>query len=161
MASDDGNKKDWREIDQMRVRGNRPASNKSKSGLEKRADALASKEARNDLEKLFAGGKLTMAKADRLKAIREARSTPAYYEKMSEYIREFGIPLDWETQRLFLDHRDNKVVVQLLEQLQKTAGTMPLDQQSLLVQKLKVMEVASFDPDLVKRIRELKSFLHS
>jgi len=161
MASDDENRKSWREIDQMRVRGDRSVSNKPKSGLEKRADALASKEARSDLEKLFAGGKLTMAKADGLKGIREARATPKYYEKMNEYIKEFGLPLDWETQQLFLDHKDSAVVVQLLDQLQKTAGKLPLDQQSLLVQKLKVMEVSSFDPDLVKRIRELKSFLHS
>ncbi len=153
--SDD--KKSWRELDQMRDRGVR--SERKKSHLEARAEKLASKAAKQELEQLFSGSKISKEKSKKIEAIRAARGTAQYYELISAYCNEYGLPHEWDAQILVLDHKDKKLVLELLDQLKVSAPKQNMDSQRLLIQKLKVMEVSSFDPDLIQKIRELKEAL--
>lgn len=156
--SDDG-KKSWREIDAARIRGGTSKTPRPQSPMEQRAQAMASKAAKQDLEKLFSGSKLNKEKSARLQDIRTARGTSAYYDKIKKYCEDFGLPMEWEAQLLVLDHKDTSLVMALLDELKKTAGLQDLDQQKLLAQKLSTMEQSTFDSQLVAKIRELKAQL--
>jgi len=137
MASDD--KKNWQRND--------------------RADERAAKAAKGELEKLFSNSKVSKDKKAKLEAIRAKRGTPDYYKLIAGYCEEFGLPHEWDAQVLVLDHKDTSLVIQLLEQLKATGPKLQIEQQKLLIQKLKVMEVSTFDSQLIHKIKEVKAAL--
>lgn len=149
--------KNWRDIDLARDRGNK--KEKKKSALEERAEKLASKEAKRELEKLFKGSALNKEKASELERIRSLRGTADYYPAMDAYLEKFGLPREWEAQILFLDHKNSKTVIEILDEILGSIPNIDLERQQILGQKLKVMELSTFDRDLVHKIRELKSAL--
>jgi len=155
VAADD--KKSWREVDQSKNRSQK--SDRRKSGLELRAEQMASKTAKSELEKLFSNSKVSKDKKLKLDLIRSKRGTSDYYNLIGDYCTEFGLPHDWEAQLLVLDHKDNNLVLELLAQLISTGPKLDIEQQKLLVQKLKVMEVSTFDPKLIDKIKEVKGAL--
>lgn len=132
---------------------------KSLSKNEERAQKLASKAAKAELNSLFSNSKLSKEKASRLEEIQAQRGKPAYYQKLDDYYRDYGLPLEWDLQLLFLDHRNKQIVVEVLQSFLKTASTMDLSKQDLLASKLNVMEVSTFDPDVSAAIRLVKSSL--
>lgn len=132
---------------------------KAVSKLEERAQNLASKAAKAELNALFSNSKISKEKAEKIKAIQALRGKPDYYPKLSEFYRDYGVPLEWDLQMLFLDHRDKKIVIDVLRQLAKTAPTAEMAKQDLLGTKLNVMEVSCFDPELAAEIRALKKAL--
>ena len=148
-------KKSWKELDQMKDRGVR--SERKKSSLELRAEKMASKAAKQELEKVFSSGKISKEKAARLEEIKSKRGSPDFYILIQKYCDDFGLPTEWDAQLIVLDHRDKKLVMALLEELKKTAPKEDLDRQKLIIQKLKVMEVSSFDPELISKIAEVKA----
>ena len=104
--SDDGEKKSWSEIDQARIRGQKIERTVSKK--EQFAQKRASSAAKKELEKLFSGSKIDKEKQTRLDELKELRGKPAYYEGLTKYFNDYGVPLEWDIQMLFLDHRDVK-----------------------------------------------------
>ena len=157
--SDDREKKSWREIDQMRDRGLGPKSPKKVSAAEARAQKMASKSARSELDKLFGPKGLSAEKARQLEDIMAVRGKPAFYEKLTGFFQAYGCPRDWDLQLLFLDHRDSRIVIEVLREMQKTAPLEKLEKQDFLAQKLRVMAVSTFDSDLVKEIESLQRAL--
>jgi len=155
VASDD--KKGWREVDQSRTRNDK--TDRKKTGLEQRADQMASKAAKHELEKLFSNSKVSKDKQAKLEIIRSKRGTADYYQLIASYCEDFGLPHEWDAQILVLDHKDAGLVVQLLEQLKNTGPKLDIEQQKLLIQKLKVMEVSTFDAKTIEKIKEVKSAL--
>lgn len=141
----------------MRDRGIR--TERKKSSLEQRAEKLASKSAKQELEKLFSQGKMSKEKSARLEAIRQKRGSLEFYSLIQKYCEDFGLPREWDAQILVLDHRDKNLVMAQIEELRKTAPLENLERQKLIIQKLKVMEVSSFDPELISKIRDLKAAL--
>lgn len=154
----DDHKKSWREIDQRRDRGFQKTPKKV-GPLEARAQKLASKEAKSELEKLFSTGKVAKEKSNFLEELKNLRGKPDYYTRMSENFEKNGVPLDWELQSLYLDHRDPRIVMAVLAELKKTAPTSDLQKQDLLAAKLKVMALSVFDRDLLAAIKDLQSAL--
>lgn len=134
--------------------------NKSKlARLTARAEKLNSQAAKSDLEKLFSESPLNKEKAAKIAEIKSLRGKADFYPKMNEYWEKFGVPLEWEVQQLFLDHRDVKIVREILAELKKTAPTMDLQKQEMLSAKLNVMELSTFDSGVVGDIREIKKSL--
>lgn len=150
----DERKRSWREIDQAKIRGVK--AEKSLSKDEVRAQKLAARDAKAGLDALFANSKLTQDKVAALEAIKSFRGKPEYIVKMNDYLSEYGIPLEWDAQLLFLDHRDSKVVIEVLDQLKKTAPKESLSRQDVLGQKLKVMMLSTFDGRIIDKIKELQ-----
>lgn len=151
-----GDKPSWREIDQSRDRAG-VKKPKAKSQLEQRAEKLASKEALKELDQLFSNSKPSKEKKRAFEEIKSKRGTPDYYLGMNAYVEKFGYPVDWEVQFLFLDHNKADFLIPYLEDLKTKAGQLPLDRQKLLIQKLKVMLLSTFDPDLAAKIKELQN----
>lgn len=154
---DRDSKKSWKELDLMRDRGVK--TERKKGAMELRAEALASKAAKKELEQLFSNSKVSKEKKARLEEIRSLRGKPEFYEKISKYCEEFGIPVEWDAQILALDHRDQNLVFKVLEQLEVTAPKENMEMQKLILQKLKVMEVSTFDPQMIDRLQKVKAKL--
>lgn len=128
---------------------------------EARAKSKAAREAKSELEKLFSGSKVSQSQKSEREAIQAARGTPRYFELLTESFEKKGVPLDWDLKMLFLDHRDPKIVVQVLKELQKTAPLEGLAKQGLLAARLKVLALSTFDPELTDEIRKLQKALMS
>jgi hypothetical protein len=156
--SDDHGKKSWKEIDQMRDRGG-PKPPRKVSANEARAQKLASKAALANLDKLFSPKGLSPERARQLDEMMALRGKPGFYEKMTDFFAANGCPRDWDLQLLFLDHRDPRIVIEVLKELQKTAPLEKLEKQDFLAQKLRVLAVSTFDSDLVKEIESLQRAL--
>ncbi len=155
--SDEREKKSWREIDQARIRGIKTERTISKA--DQREQKLASSLAKKQLESLFSGSKLSKDKAQKIEEIKSLRGKPAFYEKLTEYYKAFGTPLEWDAQIFFLDHKDTGILIEILSSLLKTAPLEPLQRQETLASKLKVMELTVFDSKLIEKIQELKKAL--
>jgi hypothetical protein len=152
--SDEREKKSWREIDAARDRSVR--TSKSVSKAETREQKVATSAAKKQLDALFSSSPLSKEKAARLDEIQKLRGKPAYYEKMTAYYQEFGLPQEWEAQLIFLDHRDKKITCEVLEELKKTAPRENLSRQDVLGTKLKVMALSTFDNQLLDKIKEVQ-----
>ena len=153
--SDDYEKKSWKELDSMRDRGGQKTPkkvSKKEQFVQKRVSAAARKE----LDKLFSGGKLSKEKSKHLEMIKELRGKPQYYEEMTKYFEKYGAPLEWDVQMLFVDHRDSKIVIAVLNEMIRTAPRENLDRQKTLAAKLRVMVLSTFDPDISDKIQELQ-----
>lgn len=155
--SDDDHKRSWRELDQARDRGIKIS--KSVSKKEERENKTATHQAKQQLEKLFSNSPLSKEKLSKVQEIQSLRGKPGYYDKMTSYISEYGIPLEWDAQLLFIDHRDSNIVVQVLDQLKRTAPRESITKQDVLVQKLKVLALSTFDSKLLDKIKELQQSL--
>lgn len=127
--------------------------------MEQRADKMASKAARSDLESLFSQSKVSKEKQAAIDELKILRGKPEYYKRMTELYEKWGTPLDWEMQLLFLDHRDVKIVCEILGVLKKTAPTMDIKKQDLLAAKLRTMALSTFDSVLLKEIEEIQKAL--
>jgi hypothetical protein len=149
--------KDWKEIDQARVRGQK--IERKKSAFEQRAEKKSSREAKAQLEKLFKSSPLSQEKQGRVDAIRALQGSAQFNQEIKKFIEENGLPKDWATLSLFLDHTDSQYVSWMLTELMGPVTRLEWREQELLLQKLKVLEMASFDRDLVNKIRELKKVL--
>ncbi|MGA0162915.1 MAG: hypothetical protein ACO3LE_01515 [Bdellovibrionota bacterium] len=149
--------KDWKEIDQARIRGQK--TERKKSALELRAEKKASSEAKAQLEKLFQESPLSKEKQARVNSIRALQGKSSFNLEIEKYIQEFGLPRDWPTLSLFLDHSGPQYLVQILTELSGFLDRFGLSEQEMLLQKLKVLELSTFDRDLVNKIRELKKLL--
>jgi hypothetical protein len=155
--SDDKETKSWKERDLMRDRGQKFEHKSSKR--EEFAQKRASTAAKKDLEKLFSGSKVNKEKSKRLEQIKLLRGKPDYYAELTKFFEEYGAPLELEIQLLFLDHRDSNIVIQVIEEMKTTSAREPIEKQKTLLSKLKVMEISTFDSNLIDKIAELKKTL--
>ncbi|MBN8554498.1 MAG: hypothetical protein J0L93_03555 [Deltaproteobacteria bacterium] len=154
--SDEREKKSWAEIDSARNRGVK--ATKSVSKADAREQKLASSAAKKKLEALFSSSPLSKEKAAKLNEIHKLRLSDRnqYYQKMSEYLKDYGTPREWDAQLFFLDHRDVNVVCEILDELKKTAPRENLSRQDVLGSKLKVMSLSTFDSKLLDKIKEVQ-----
>lgn len=155
--SDDRGKRSWSEIDRARIRGIKLENKASKA--EVREQKVAASAAKKKLESLFSRSKVSKEKSDRLEIIKSARGKPEFYEHLTSYFKDFGCPLEFEVQMLFLDHRDKAILLDLLSELKNRAPKFDLSQQDLLHSKLKVMALATFDPVLSRAISDVQKVM--
>jgi hypothetical protein len=152
--SDDREKRSWSELDRARDRGIKIEKKQSKAETrEKKVEAAAAKK---QLEALFSGSKVSKEKSKRLEAIKGSRGKPEFYEKLNAYFKEFGVPLEFDVQMIFLDHKDKTILIELLSELVRVGPKLDLSKQDLLNSKLKVMALSVFDPDISQKIVELQ-----
>lgn len=152
--SDEREKRNWSEIDHARIRGIKFEKKTSKSEL--REQKVAASAAKKELENLFSGSKVSKEKAQRIEEIKALRGKPEFYKKMSEYFDTFGCPLEFDVQIFFLDHRDSKIVLEVLGELAKSAMKLDLSKQDMLSSKLRAMSLSTFDPKILDQIESIQ-----
>ncbi len=135
----------WREIDRLRDRSpHTRRRERSESSLEK---ALRSKWLKEkylkEVEKLFSGKKGSEEHAKLLKAIHRSYGTSRFNRVVRRYIEEFGLPEDWGTLILLLDHKDPEIVCKALEALKDLYPQKGLVEKQGFVSKARVLAMTA------------------
>jgi hypothetical protein len=126
---DDREKLSWREIDQRRDRS-RHYSSEGKSFKERtlRSD-WAKKQHLREAEKFFQGRKGTEAYKTAHASLHEKYGTPEFQGALENFLRQFGLPVDWGTLLLILDAQEPKWLQEVLTSLKGLYGKRsPLEQ---------------------------------
>lgn len=152
--TDNENKPSWRDLDLARDRGVKLPKRTSKA--EERENRKAAQKAKSDLQKLFANSKLSKEKEKRLQDVLAARGTSAYQERIQTYVGEFGIPVEWDAQLVVLDSKNPDVVIEVLDAFKKTMLREPESRQQMLKQKLRVLNLSTFDSRILDKLKEFK-----
>jgi len=141
----DDERPSWREIDRLRDRSpHTRRRERSESHLEK---ALRSKWLKErylkEVEKFFSGKKGSEEHEKALKAIHRAYGTNRFNRAVKKYIEEYGLPEDWGTLILLLDHKDPGIVCQALEALKNLYPQKGLVEQQGFVSKTRVLAMTA------------------
>mgnify|MGYP001138015935 CR=1 FL=1 len=118
----------WSEIDRRRdrsshVRQDSPESRKKPSAH----DEWIKKQYRKEIEKLFKGTKEETEEQKKARMeIGRAYGTGKFNTVVRQYVKQHGLPSDWSTLILMLDHKDSPLVRQVLEDL-SGAGTVTVE----------------------------------
>ena len=142
---DEREKLSWREIDRMRdhsrhVEGGR----KSYQERTLRSD-WAKKQHLREAEKFFQGRKGSDAYKAADRALHEKYGTPDFQEAANSFLQQFGLPDDWGSLLLILDHHDPKWVKEALTALKTMYPKRSLLDQKGFKGKAKVLVMTTAD----------------
>ncbi len=134
----------WREIDKMRDRSPHTRRRRDETKAER---ALKNKWLKErylkEVEKLFAGKKGTKEHDKALQKIHKAYGTSRFNKAVRDYVKEYGLPEDWGTLILLLDHKDTEIVCQALKALKGLYPSKgPVEQQGFM-SKVRVLSRTS------------------
>ncbi len=141
---DERQRPSWREIDKMRDRSPHTRSRKDETELEKALkDRWMKERYLKEVEKLFAGKKGTKDHDKALARIHKSYGTNRFNKAVRDYVKEYGLPEDWSTLILLLDHRDDKIVCEAMQALKAIYPSKgPLEQQGF-ISKIKVLSMTA------------------
>jgi hypothetical protein len=114
----------WSEIDKRRDRSSHVRHEPSESRKKTSAhDEWIKKQYRKEIEKLFkAAGEETEEQKKARMEIERAYGTGKFNTVVRQYVKGHGLPKEWSTLILILDHKDSAIVLQALEALRKRTG---------------------------------------
>ncbi|WP_297057086.1 hypothetical protein [Thermosulfurimonas sp.] len=127
----------WREIDRRRDRSlhSRIKEKYERTDSEKaiqRSGWLKEKYLR-EVEKLFSGKKGSPEHEKALKRLQNAYGTKRFTRAAREYVREYGLPEEWNLLLLLLEAEDEKVVCEAMESLsRRLPERSPIERQGFL-----------------------------
>ncbi len=141
---DERERPSWREIDRMRDRSPHTRRRREETQVER---ALKSKWLKErylkEVEKLFAGKKGTKEHEKALERIHRSYGTNRFTKAVRDYVKEYGLPEDWGTLILLLDHRDEEIVCEALKALKGLyASKGPVEQQGFM-SKVRVLSMTA------------------
>ncbi len=114
----------WSEIDKRRDRSSHVRRDPPESGKKPSAhDEWIKKQYRKEIEKLFKGTREeTEAQKKAGVEISRAYGTGRFNTVVRQYVKQYGLPEDWDTLFLMLDHKDAAIVLPVLEAMGKRAS---------------------------------------
>ncbi len=141
---DEKERPSWREIDRLRDRSPHTRRRREETQVER---ALKNKWLKErylkEVEKLFAGKKGTREHEKALEKIHKSYGTNRFNKAVKDYVKEYGLPEDWGTLILLLDHRDEEIVCGALRALKKLyPGKGPVEQQGFM-SKVRVLSMTA------------------
>ncbi len=149
----------WREIDRLRDRSShaRLREKREKNSPEKaiqRSSWLKEKYLR-EVEKLFAGKKGTPEHEKALKRLKNAYGTKRFSKVAREYVKNYGLPEDWNTLLLLLEAGDEEIVCQAMEKLARCASERsPLERQGFQA-KVRTLSLLSENTRIKERAQKV------
>ncbi len=134
----------WREIDKLRDRSPHTRRRREETQAER---ALKNKWLKErylkEVEKLFAGKKGSKDHEKALQKIHKAYGTNRFTKAVRDYVKEYGLPDDWGTLILLLDHKDAEIVCEALKALKELYPDKgPVEQQGFM-SKVRVLSLTS------------------
>jgi len=127
----------WREIDRRRDRSpharlREKRERETARKATQRSNWLKEKYLR-EVEKLFSGKKASPEHEKALKKLQNAYGTRRFTKTARDYVKEYGLPEDWNTLILLLEANDEKLVCETLESLSRMAPERsPIERQGFL-----------------------------
>ena len=144
---DEREKLSWSEIDKRRDRSTHVSGEKASYKKSKRSE-WALKQYRKEAEKLLMGKKGTDAYKKARNAIHDRHGTPKFNAAVKSFIKEYGLPDDWDTLFLFLDYKDTVTVEEVLSRLMGSYQERSLTEMQGFRAKLEIMEPTVKDENL-------------
>ncbi len=145
----DDDRPSWREIDRRKDRSfhvseKKPARSKKKSWEEARekSEKLAA------LNSLFGGKKPDKEENKYLKAISEAKDKESFKKAVARYEKKYGLPRDWDTLLLLLDHPESRVVLHAVKHLSALYPHRTEEERELLRGHLRLLKMTTYDEEI-------------
>lgn len=151
MSTDDRDERpSWSEIDKRKDRSSHVTREKSESRRKPSArDEWVKKQYKKEIDKLFKGTKEeTEEQKKARKEIANTYGTNKFNNAVKQYVKQYGLPGDWSTLILMLDHKDKAVVVETLEELRKRAAESSAAEQEGFKSRVKIIAMTAEDESL-------------
>ena len=151
---DDRERPSWREIDQRRDRPDRrrePAAPKLPKKQAERVRQLALRQA----EALFQGKRGRPQYQKALKELEGAHGTKKFAGVAQKFCAEYGLPAEWGTLNLLLDHPEAAVVLEVLTAMRGQWPERSRVEQQGFGGRLRVLALTSRDQEVRRRAEEL------
>jgi len=140
----------WSEIDKRRDRSSHvrhePTESKKKASAH---DEWIKKQYRKEIEKLFKGAHEETEEQKKARMeIGRAYGTGKFNTMVRQYVKQHGLPRDWSTLILMLDHRDAAIVLQALEALRNRMADSTEAEREGFKSRLKIIAMTAADESL-------------
>ncbi len=138
----------WREIDRRRDRSPHAPKETSAPRERSRKSDWLRKKYRKEADKLFMGKKGTKKHQKALEDLDRCHGTDQFDQVVRDYMNEYGLPDDWRTLGLLLDHSDPQLASQALEAMKGRYETrMPAEKQGFKA-KVDILAMTASNSDL-------------
>ncbi len=138
----------WREIDRRRDRSpHAPKEAHTPRERSHKSDWLM-KKYRKEADKLFAGKKGTKKHQKALQDLERHHGTDQFDKTANDYLNEYGLPDDWRTLGLLLDHSDPKRVIQALEAMKSQYETRAPAEKQGFKSRVDILAMTASNSDL-------------
>lgn len=142
----------WSEIDKLKDRSKHGSQERAQP-KKSRLNTWATKQYRRELEKLWMGKKGTEECRKALSEIHKRHGTAKFHSTVRSFIKEYGLPDDWETLFLLLDYRDIDIVKKVLEKMKELYQEQGLTEMQGFRAKLDIMATTSNNEKLRDTLR--------
>jgi len=137
----------WSEIDKRKDRSKHVSGEKASYKKSKRSE-WALKQYRKEAERLLMGKKGSDAYKKARNAIHDRHGTSKFNAAAKAFVKEYGLPDDWDTLFLFLDYKDTDTVEEVLSRLRETYRERSLTEMQGFRAKLEIMATTTRDNKL-------------
>jgi hypothetical protein len=140
----------WSEIDKRRDRSSHVRQDPHESRKKPSAhDEWIKKQYRKEIEKLFKGANEETEEQKKARMeIGRAYGTGKFNTVVRQYVKQHGLPADWSTLMLMLDHKDSPLVLQVLEALRTRLADSSEAEQEGFKSRLKIIAMTAADEAL-------------
>jgi hypothetical protein len=147
---DRDNRPSWSEIDKLKDRSKHAGQEKRevKQKQTPRED-WAKKQYMKEIEKLFSGEKEeTEEQKKARKNIVQRYGSSKFNSAVDQYVKKYGMPRDWSTLMLMLDHRNVTIVLKALGVLREKVHECSEAEQEGFKSKVKIIAMTADNDDL-------------
>ena len=137
----------WSDIDKRRDRSRHVRDEQHESRKTPSAhDEWIKKQYRKEIEKLFKGAKEETEEQKKSRMdIDRSYGTGRFNSAVKQYVKQHGLPGDWGTLILMLDHKDTAIVLQSLEALRKMVPESTPAEQEGFRSRVKIIAMTAED----------------
>lgn len=119
---DERERPSWREIDRMRDRSRHVSRGEQRPSKERSLRSTwAKKQHLKEAEKVFQGVAGTKEHKAAVAAIHRSYGSGKFSSAVKKYLKTYGVPVEWGTLLLLLDHRDDDVLADVIDKLKDLA----------------------------------------
>lgn len=154
---DRGEKPSWSEIDKLKNRSKHISRDKPEFREKPSAkEEWAKKQYLKKIEKLFSGVKEeTEEQKSSRKDIAQYYGSNKFNSVVKHYIKKYGLPNDWGTLILMIDHKDPKIVMKTLNVLKEGMAECSMVEQQGFKSKVKILAMTAEDDELQEFAEEI------
>lgn len=137
----------WREIDQLKNRSRHVSQEKPAYKKSKRSE-WAQKQYLKEVERLFLGKKGTEEYKKARNEIHNRHGTAKFSAVVKHFIKDYGLPDDWDTLFLLLDYKETETVQEVIARLKKEYPQRGLTEMQGFKAKLEILSMTNEDQEL-------------
>ena len=145
---DDREQISWREIDRRRDRSPHAPKEASTPREKSSKSDWLKKKYRKEADKLFAGKKGTKKHQKAVEDLERFHGTDQFDQAARDYLDEYGLPDDWRTLGLLLDHSDPQRITQALEAMKTQYETRAPAEKQGFKSKVDILAMTATNSDL-------------